>query len=235
MADRRVQMELVDATPLLQSVIDDAASKETVEGIDLVTSIHSVIANVAIGAFQAGVMTMAKSSSYYENPRDLADRLAFRAELSGYKLKMVDSFALHPEEVAPLFHTAPSYIPFDRSKCEPEGGFTNADRANWESMTRNMVADFKVSSLDSWRAVAAEMSYRYGKYLKSQGKEGEDMLNMVRAFEIKQLAIIRESTISESLRQPDQDDHAHEHYLEDLWRARQTIWEALPSSGQTRR
>lgn len=224
---RTVQRELADTAPTLQAVIDGASNAERATPTDLTTEVHTVVADVAVEAYKAGVLAMAGASPFYESQLSLANQLVFRADMAAWKLRNVGSFVLHPPEVAVLVDTVPSYIPLNSENCSPPEGFTDSQRRSWNAITKSLVEDFKATDDTAWGAIAASLAYRYSLHLESEGVEGDELFNKARAFEIKQLSIIRESTQTGELRQPDQDDHAFEHFLTDLSSACRPVWAAL--------
>ena len=165
-------------------------------------------------------------------------RLTFRAELAALDLADRDRLISHPAEVTTLVDSAPSVIPFDPSKCTPRDGFTDEHRKSWRDLTDitdSLVANFKLCGGPQFNAIAAELGYEYGGVLQNEGVEGTELLNRVKAFEVKQVAIMRKSVETGELRQPDQDDHAFGHYLEDVGRACMPVWEAYSAQSRNRK
>ncbi|HEY4963219.1 MAG TPA: hypothetical protein VIH90_00800 [Candidatus Saccharimonadales bacterium] len=229
-----VQAELVNATPVLWGVIESASDSPVPPDTDLTTEIHGVVADVAVAAYKAGVMAMSKASRFYEDPEDAADRLVLRADLATIDLHDRGRWTTHTAEVTELIDSSPSYLPFDPAKCTPPEGFTHEHRKNWGLMVDGLLANFNLCDTKAFEAIAAEMGYRFHSHLKSEGVEGVDLLNRVKAFEVKQVLIMQAAVSSGTFRQPDQDDHAYEHYLEDLSIACVPVWKAMTSSRRSR-
>jgi hypothetical protein len=235
MIDGMVQRGLAaDALSTLQAVIDEASNAERTTNTGLITEVHTVVADVAVEAYKAGILATAGALPFYESETDLASQLVFRADMAAWKLRNVGSMLLHAPEVAELVGTVPSYIPFNAEECTPPEGFTDAHRKTWKLLTKSFIENFKATDNTAWEAIAAGMSYRYGRHLKAEGMEGDELFNKVRAFEIKQLSIIRESTLTGELRQPDQDDHAFEHYLKGVSSACAPVWAAMTDRRRAR-
>ncbi len=222
-----VEGGLVDATPVLRGVIDQQTGAYIASNTDLVTEVHTSVADVAIGAYKAGIAAMAAATRIYDRSEYAEARLLFRADLAALDLYDRDRLTTHSAEVTALLDTTPSFVPFDPSKCTPEGGFTDEQREDWASLDESLIENFKVCDDNAWGAVAAEMGFRYGRHLQSEGVTGEELLNRVKAFEVKQGIIIRSSLTNDTLRQPDQDDHAYAHYVEQLSVACVPVWKAL--------
>jgi hypothetical protein len=221
---------LVEVAPDLQQIIEVAGAAER-GNLGLISEVHGVVADVAVAAYKAGLFATALASEYYGSPEVAAERLAFQADLAGLELSHPDRFTTHSEEVTRLIDEVPSYLPIDDLNCSPpEGGFGAVQQRNWDSLTKDLLANLKLADDTVWSAVAGEMAFIYARQQKSRGVSGEDLANRAKAFAIKQQKIIREAVITGSFRQPDQDDHAYDHYLEDLSNAAMPVWIALTIS-----
>lgn len=235
MATGEIRQELVNATPFLRHVIYDAQSHDpSLTGIGLVEEIHQSTADVAVAAYKAGIMALESTAQLYSSLDGAAERLILRADLATLDLHDRDRWTTHSTEVTELLDSVPSFIPFDSSECAPPEGFTAEHRENWQGMTTALLDNFKICEPKAFEAIAAELGFRYYLHLKSEGVTGADLLNRVKAFEVTQVSIIRSGIETGDFRQPDQDDHAFEHYLEDLSNACIPVWHALTGRKDSR-
>jgi hypothetical protein len=81
MIDGMVQRGLAaDALSTLQAVIDEASNAERTTNTGLITEVHTVVADVAVEAYKAGVLATAGALPFYESETDLASQLVFKAD-----------------------------------------------------------------------------------------------------------------------------------------------------------
>jgi len=220
--------ELVDLAPTLQAVIGNA------EGIDSVpqsyrADIRYVISTVAVNAYKAGVNAQTEASPFYREPEHVADRLKFRADLALIRLHTTGSLAARPEVADVITDDVPSYIPFDGPECTPPDGFNQRQKDAQQGLADVLVECFKDCESNGRRKIAAEMSFYYGQHLIAQGVTGTDLERQVRLFENKQNQILEDAVTTGVLRQPDQDDHAFEHYLHDINSATEPVMNEVNS------
>jgi hypothetical protein len=220
-----MQTELVDVTPVLEAAMHRSSDAVRGLGVDLIDGVHIFAANLAVDAYKAGVNAATEAAKRGEVPDSARDRLNFRADLALLMLKGRESLTDESTEVTALLDSTPSYIPFDGLPCMAEDiDFSDGRMEPLDRLAKSILDNFEYCSDEVLEAIVAELGFRYGGYLKSQGVEGSELANRVKAFEVKQMAIIRESLTSKELRQPDQDDHAYQHFVDDLMYAGKSVW-----------
>jgi hypothetical protein len=216
---------LVEVASTLRQVIEAAGATER-DNVGLASEVSEVVADVAVASYKAGMAAVLLASKYYPSPEVAVERLSFQADLALLDLGDPTRLTTHSQEVTRLIDEVPSCLPVD-DRCLPPGGFTEHHRKAWESISEDLIANFKLCDDVAWSAVAGELAFRYGRFIEVQGVRDEDLANRVLAFAIKQQIIIRYAVDTGLIRQPGQDDHSYDHYLGDLSVAAMPVWKAL--------
>jgi arginyl-tRNA synthetase len=152
----------------------------------------------------------ANSHNYEELLAEFMKRVSENAQRQGVELTKVEVYG----------GDVPSYIPYDILKCSL-GEFDVADekrKESWDRSTRTLANAIREISDIEIQEIVTKLGIDYGKHLESEGVNDRELPTMVEAFETKQLAILQNLVATGVLRQPDQDDHRFQHYIDDLMR-----------------
>lgn len=218
-SNRQKSEGLAGIDPTLHSIIEEVSGDIASWDLD---DKHNALIAAAIKAYKAGVIAMAASVRHGQTPVEARRRLDFWSDIleEEYRLQ-----ADEPETADSPVDDVPSFVPFDPNKCMPnEDFYTEERREGRDHLAGMLIENFQCVDEATRKKIAAEMGFKYGRYLQANGVTGSNLVNQVKVFERKQLGIIEQSLESGSLRQSDQDEHAYEHYLQDLFRAGNSIW-----------
>jgi hypothetical protein len=179
--------------------------------------------DVGLLSFKAGATALVNLLRYYPQPSEAVARLQLRADIVADQMRDPHERIVRLPEVARLINTTPTHIPIDHEDCTPPDKVADSQTVATEDNDW-LIANFKKCSATELRMIAAEMAFRYAEHLRQTGTEDANFLAVVQFFEIKQLAILKESMTTGSLRRGDQDDHSFGHYLDTLAESAAPIW-----------
>ncbi|HET7528693.1 MAG TPA: hypothetical protein VFJ84_00490 [Candidatus Saccharimonadales bacterium] len=177
-----------------------------------------------IKAYKAGAAATSLAVRGNTTPAAALERVEFWADVLSPTEDSTNAAELRITE-----DEVPSFVPFDPSKCEPGESF-HTDR-EYEGRTR--LAELLIGHIDHYdrlqrRKIATHMGYYYGRTLVEKDIRGVLLVEMIDAFVNKQSGIIESAVITRSLRQPDQDEHTFQHYLDDLHSAICVVRDLMP-------